>query len=225
MKVKSTDKILVVAPHPDDEVIACGGFIAKYHKQIDVLCINSSGVKYAWDKQTAEEIAQIRCDEFKSVMEAAGVKNFYITKIWGVPPMIKAIANHFNTYLNQVDFSSYDIILVPHDKDGHIEHRYVTNDLVKQLLRKSGYKKDAKILHYELWSPIQYPNYYEDITDYVDKKTKFIDLYVSRRGSHYAERILGLNKYRTLIPFFKNPEKFAEAFYEEDIKNYLKYNK
>lgn len=77
IKVKSTDKILVVAPHPDDEVIACGGFIAKYHKQIDVLCINSSGVKYAGDKQTAEEIAQIRCDEFKSVMEAAGVKNSY----------------------------------------------------------------------------------------------------------------------------------------------------
>ena len=69
MEIKPTDKILLIAPHPDDEVIACGGFIAKYHNQIDVLCINSSGVKYKHDTLSAEEIAEMRCKEFEKTMQ------------------------------------------------------------------------------------------------------------------------------------------------------------
>ena len=45
MEIKDSDKILIIAPHPDDEVIALGGFISKYHNQIDILCVNSSGVE------------------------------------------------------------------------------------------------------------------------------------------------------------------------------------
>ena len=70
--IKDTDRILVIAPHPDDEVIGCGGIIAKYPTQADVLCINSSGVKYDWNIETAEEIAQICCNEFYTVMGRGG---------------------------------------------------------------------------------------------------------------------------------------------------------
>lgn len=145
MFIKPTDKILIIAPHPDDEVIACGGFIAKYHNQIDVLCINSSGVKYDHNTETAEQIAQIRCNEFKNVMELAGIKNYHITKIWGIPPMIKDIKNNFNRYAEQINFDEYDKILTPHINDEHIEHRFVTNNLLKKLLKKLDIKKRWKL--------------------------------------------------------------------------------
>ena len=122
LDIKQKDRILIIAPHPDDEVIACGGFILKYHEQIDVLCVNSSGVKYKEDLLQAEQIADVRCKEFQNVMKKAGIKKFYITKIWGVPPMIKQIEEHFNDYINNYNFKDYDYIFVPHAYDNHIEH-------------------------------------------------------------------------------------------------------
>jgi len=218
--LKPTDKILIIAPHPDDEVIACGGLMLKYHDQIDVLCVNSSGVKYKTDTLSAEELAQIRCDDFVEVMKKAGIKKYHITKIWGIPPMINQIKKHFNEYSANFKFKEYDYIFVPHSQDNHVEHRYVGNKLLKKLLLKSGFKHNLKIVRYELWSPMPNPNYYEDITEYTKQKTDLINTY-SSRNSHYAERILGLNKYRTLASFFENYEKYAEAYYVESIYDYL----
>ena len=218
-------RILLIAPHPDDEVIACGGFIAKYHNQIDVLCINSSGVKYNTDSYSAEEIAQIRCNEFKEVMKQANVHDYDITKIWGTPPMIEKIELNIEHYMTRFNFSSYDIILVPHSDDNHIEHKYVGNILLKKILKKQKYKKNLIIMRYELWTPMLFPNYYEDITDFIDDKIRLINLYKSRLPSHYAERILGLNKYRTLTSYFFNSEKFVEAYFIESVKNYMENDK
>lgn len=220
--IKSTDKVLVIAPHPDDEVIGCGGIIAKYSSQIDVLCINSSGVKYEWNVESAEEIAQIRCDEFYNVMKLAGINKSYIAKIWGIPPMFEDIKSNINNYLKNINLKDYDVIFIPHQFDGHREHRFVGNYLVKKLLKKNGFKKDLKIVRYEVWGTLQAPNYYEDITNFVDKKRELIDLYVSRNKAHYADRILALNYYRAIIASFKDVNSFAEAFCVQSIQDYLR---
>lgn len=219
--IKKGDKILIIAPHPDDEVIGCGGIIAKYKNQIDVLCINSSGVKYEWNSESAEEIAQIRCDEFYETMKHAGINKCRIAKIWGVPPMFDSINSHLDDYINNFDYKNYDYIFVPHQFDGHREHRFVGNHLVKKILKRTGYKKDLKIARYEVWSTIKDPNYFEDITDVKQEKEFLINLYKSRSGAKYAEKILALNYYRAMTPFFSNPEKFAEAFYIQSIQEYL----
>ena len=220
--IKPTDKVLVIAPHPDDEVIGCGGIIAKYSSQIDVLCINSSGVKYEWNVESAEEIAQIRCDEFYNVMKFAGINKSYIAKIWGIPPMFEDIKSNINNYLKNINLKDYDVIFIPHQFDGHREHRFVGNYLVKKLLKKNGFKKDLKIVRYEVWGTLQAPNYYEDITNFVDKKRELIDLYVSRNKAHYADRILALNYYRAIIASFKDVNSFAEAFCVQSIQDYLR---
>ncbi len=219
--VKPDDRILIIAPHPDDEVIGCGGIIAKYFNQIDILCINSSGVKYDSNTETEEEIAQIRCDEFYEVSKKAKINKSYVAKIWGIPPMFEQIKSNFDNYLSQFDFSSYDIIFVPHQFDGHREHRFVGNYFVKKLLKKQGYKKSLKIARYEVWGTLNNPNYYEDITDFTVQKEELINSYKSRKKANYAKRMLALNYYRALIPF-NQPEKYAEAFYIQSIKEYLK---
>lgn len=57
-------------------------------------------------------------------------------------------------------------------------------------------------MRYELWAPMEEPNYFEDISAYTAKKEEFINSYKSRSKSHYFERIIALNKYRTLNSFF-----------------------
>lgn len=220
--IKQNDRVLIVAPHPDDEVIGCGGIIAKYPTQIDVLCINSSGVKYEWDTLSAEEIAEVRCNEFYNVMKHAGINKSYIAKIYGIPPMFSDINLNIPNYLRNFNFKDYDVIFVPHQYDGHREHRFVANHLIKKLIKKSGYKKDCKIARYEVWGTIQSPNYYEDITGYNSNKGNLINLYESRSKAHYADRILALNYYRAIIASFKDVNSYAEAFVVQKIEDFLK---
>ena len=39
LSFSSKDRILIVAPHPDDEAIGCGGILALYGDQCDVLIL------------------------------------------------------------------------------------------------------------------------------------------------------------------------------------------
>lgn len=39
LRIKESDRILIVAPHPDDETLGCGGILAKYGEKCDVLLI------------------------------------------------------------------------------------------------------------------------------------------------------------------------------------------
>lgn len=210
-------KILVVAPHPDDEVIGCGGMLAHYGGNCDVLCINSSGVKYEWNDMCAEKIAEERVSEFYYVMSLIGIKHSWIAKIWGTPPMYDGINRNMEEYASKFDMASYDCIFVPHIMDGHREHRYVSTVVVPRLLKKSHVKKTQDILFYEVWSAIPDPNLYLDIGKVHEKKRKYIDGYKSRKKGEYAERILGLNKYRGIM----NRMDYAEAYKIVSADEYL----
>ncbi len=217
--IKKTDKILIVAPHPDDEVIACGGIIAKYRSQIDVLCINSSGVKYEKDENSAEDIAELRIQEFYNVMLTAGIRKAWIAKIWGIPPMFNAINSHINDYISKFNWKEYDFIFVPHRIDGHREHRYVGNHLVPLILKKTGYKSNLRIIRYEVWGTLADINYFEDISEYIEEKERLINLYISRKSGEYAARMSALNYYRGILAKCQ----YAEAYKVETVQAYLNY--
>ena len=36
MLIKSQDRILIIAAHPDDEILGCGGFLSKYSNQVEI---------------------------------------------------------------------------------------------------------------------------------------------------------------------------------------------
>lgn len=217
--IKKTDRILIVAPHPDDEVIACGGIIAKYASQIDVLCINSSGVKYEKDRSSAEEIAELRVREFYNVMTSAGVHKAWIAKIWGIPPMFQKIDSHIDDYISKFNWPEYDFIFVPHRADGHREHRYVGNHLIPLILRKTGYKPSLRIVQYEVWGTLTDINYFENISECIKEKERLINLYVSRQEGEYAARMSALNYYRGILAKCK----YAEAYRVETVQTYLHF--
>lgn len=210
-------KILLIAPHPDDEVISCGGVLVKYAPQIDVLCMNSSGVNYGEHQCAAEQIAEERMKEFYFVMEHVGVHDSWIAKIWGIPPMFKQIEAHIEDYKNKFDFSIYDIILIPGMMDGHREHRYIATYILPSILKKINYKKSLLILHYDSWAPLSHVNYIEDISQVIDKKRKLIEMYESRKEGKYWEYMSGLNKYRAMIYRYD----WAEAYEVEPADIYL----
>lgn len=212
-------KMLLIAPHPDDEVIGCGGILVKYSDKFDVICISSSGVAY--QNISAKERSNIRIKEFNRVMDYLGIKNHWIFETFGNPPFIESIEKHFYKYAQKLNFLEYDFIFCPYSYDSHPEHSFITNNLLKRLLKENGCSKDTNICFYEVWTPILRPNYYEEIESVIDDKIKLVKMYSSQLidGWDYDRWIKGLNSYRSM---YTRPYKYSEVFRVISMKNYLK---
>ena len=70
LNLKDCDRILVVAPHADDECIGCGGLLLKYAAQTDVLLLSDGryGINRNDPNASPEETRILRQKEFHAVM-------------------------------------------------------------------------------------------------------------------------------------------------------------
>jgi len=215
-KIKPEDKILLITLNPDDAAIACGGLVCKYSSQVDVLCVNLNGIEYEGQTFSLPVSENLIYNEFCTIFEKLNIKNFYIEspteseKTNTLESLTKVYLSHFN-------MKDYDIILAPQRDEKKLEYRYVGDILVKNLLEKQGYKSDLKILRYELWNPIKEANFYEDITDVVEKKK---DLILSYKSTD-VNNILNLNKFRTFTSYLCGSAEYVEAYLDDDLNAYM----
>ena len=218
IKIEEETRCLVVAPHPDDEMIGVGGLMCLYPNHFDVVVMGSSGTDYG--ERRAKDHAKMRTDEFENVARHLGLVNHWIYQTYGVCG-VEQMNNMFNNYIRDLKTSEYDYIFLPVPHDRHQDHNYITNNLFKRILCKNGYKKDLKIVFYEVWSLIPNPNVFINISSVIDKKTEILHLYKSAHVLfQYADIIRGLNRYRGTQANL--PYGFAEGFYIDSIRNYLK---
>lgn len=158
IKIQQNTRCLLVAPHPDDDMLGCGAFVIKYSGNFDCICMGSSGVAHSDGTLGAKKRSKIRINEFYNVMDKLGIKNRWIYETYGIPRMDKQMDAHFDEYCKVLDTTKYDYIFLPHPKDGHHEHRYITNKLFKKILKKNGINENCKIVFYEVWRNMKNPN-------------------------------------------------------------------
>ena len=191
LELKSADKCLIIAPHPDDESIGCGGIMKLYPNNFDVISL------------THGDINDIRYLEMSSAMDFAGIKNFKMLNL--IDKSVISGQEQFNT----IDISSYDYIFIPYIFDQHKDHKAVSI-LLNEKLKDGNYKKHLKIAYYEVWSTINMPSYFVDITKVIEDKKQMINFHKSQIASKdYAEKILGLNSYRGLLRNLGAVESFS----------------
>lgn len=127
-------RVLVFSPHPDDETIACGGFIydsIKNGAEVSVVLVTDGNKHHLKDQ---------RYEEFKKV-----------TGILGVNESSLVFLNHPDGELskvNQTDLEEEfqkqavnfkpDIIVFPSGKDTHADHA-TTGRVVSEVIRNNGY--------------------------------------------------------------------------------------
>lgn len=182
LNIKNNDKILIIAPHPDDESIWCGGLLLKYPKQCDVLILTDW--RYWWESDNYDEIIQIRKKESLKAMKYLQIDNVYFMEIED-----SHLKKNFKKFLNY-EFSKYTKIFCPNNKDLHIDHACVLN-----FLKKTGFAKDIYL--YEVWSTLDKPSHYIDISKYYLQKMQLIKIYESQVSQlDYSKKILWLNNYR-----------------------------
>jgi LmbE family N-acetylglucosaminyl deacetylase len=174
-------KTLVIAPHPDDEVLGCGGTIAKHAKQGDevYLCI----VTKAYTPEWSEEFLKNRPKEIEKVNKILGIKKTYFldyptVKLDTFPQ--KELNESISKIIAEV---KPEIVYIPHKGDINKDHRLVFE--ASLVATRPINHKIKKILSYESLSETEWgqpidpftPNVYVDISDMIKTKIEAMKAY------------------------------------------------
>lgn len=176
-------KILVFAPHNDDEVLGVGGTIAKYASEgHDVyVCEVTSG-------KDQERLANIQ-SEAHAAHQLLGVKEtiFLGLPVVGLTDMpYKELNQSFNDVVKRI---KPDIAYIPHKGDMHIDHTMVAESAMVALRPVSNPQLKA-IYAYETLSETEWniptpdnlfiPTVWSDISETFDKKLEAMKCYKSQ---------------------------------------------
>jgi LmbE family N-acetylglucosaminyl deacetylase len=215
-------KVLVLAPHPDDETFGCGGTIVKILKsggEVKVVFLTDGSLGFpdhlGRASREKKELVVKREEEAKSAGAILGVKDLVFWRFHdGALSVNKTSINLMKELL-----SSYrpDFVFTPSFLDAHPDHMETNHILAASLEVVEG--RGPYIFSYEVWTPLT-PNRLVPIDKYIDKKIRAMKAYSSQLSSRrYDHAITGLNSYRGIIT---NVGKYAEAFFACDKDLYLK---
>lgn len=206
LEIQVKDRILIVAPHPDDECIGVGGLIALYPRQCDVVVMTDG--RYGNPLISPKQMQRIRAQEFESAMEFAGVGHFFM---YGIEDG-KLIM--YKQCLAQVDFSCYSFVFLPNPDDNHSDHtaayEYAMEAIKKQRIT------NIRVFQYEVHKPLADVTSHLDISNVIDKKQHLLGLYASQMRIHpYEKQMKSLAGYRG----YQNEEagKYLEVYREIKI--------
>jgi len=182
-------KTIVVAPHPDDEVLGVGGTILRRKKEgakVAWVIVSNVSVETGW----SEEKVRQRIDEINRVRELfcfdeVFMLNFPTTQLDRVPmsDLVAAISNVFCSFQPTEVF-------VPHPSDVHTDHGIVFN-AVASCTKWFRYPSVKRVLAYETLSETDFnlhaeqcfsPNVFINISPFINEKLRAISIYSSEIG-------------------------------------------
>tara|TARA_Y100000996_G_scaffold160817_1_gene124452 strand:+ start:2652 stop:3293 length:642 start_codon:yes stop_codon:yes gene_type:complete len=170
--------VLVIAPHPDDEVLGMGGTIRKLsnNKHKIILCVVSEGASAQYDDA---KMKQVRKDSCKKSGKILGISNFHFLNF---PDMKLSSIPHLeiNQELEKI-IKKYKpkIVYTSPKNDLNRDHEEVFNSTLVSCRPQSGVKQ---IFSYELPGFSKHPlnvNTYENIEKEFSYKIKAFKMYKS----------------------------------------------
>lgn len=209
------EKLLVLAPHPDDEVIGCGGLIALHaaeKRQVRVVV--------ATDGTAAPDSTADR-DEYRLRRERESIDGL---KQLGAPTPhflrfpdrgLESVQNELREILKtHIREFSPDLVAVPSPIEVHPDHLALTRalfDLIQSDEELVGDLAMTRVAFYEVSQPIQ-PNVLVDITECAEVKFGAIEQHASQSEIRdYQWFARGLNQYRSMT--LGSGARYAEAYH------------
>jgi LmbE family N-acetylglucosaminyl deacetylase/glycosyltransferase involved in cell wall biosynthesis len=202
------ERLLVLAPHPDDEVIGCGGLIALHalEKRSIRVVVLSDGAEGSADRQTREE-------ETRTGLRILGAPE---PRFVGLPD--RQLASHSAELgalmREEILGVRPDLIACPAPTEVHPDHAAVARALVELLhndFSLVGETAVARIAFYEVSQPFR-PNTLLDITRVADAKFRAVRAHASQLGVRdYDAYARGLNRYRSMT--LPAEARYAEAYW------------
>tara|TARA_A100001015_G_scaffold318131_1_gene437035 strand:- start:519 stop:1208 length:690 start_codon:yes stop_codon:yes gene_type:complete len=220
-------KILIIAAHPDDEVLGCGGLIAKHIKQKNKIRIVflAEGVTARFSKEKVDDPEVIKKSNRRNnnailALNELGVKKneIYLSKNpccrldeLSQLDIIKLIEKHIKQFKPNQIFTHWH-------SDTNIDHRIAYEATITATRPVYNFQINL-IASFEVLSSTEWnfekpfkPNYFEDITKFINKKIKAIKLYRDELKkfphSRSIKSIKSLSNFRGVQAGFKNAEAF-----------------
>ena len=203
------EKLLVIAPHSDDEVLGCGGLISKIKKdggKVYVLIFN-----LGFEKNDTKDSQEKRKKEVQDAMDALNVDGFHLVhdqpdnnRDLDAKPLhslIEIIESTSNVSLEKI---SPTIVAIPTIFSHHQDHVHLHHACIAAL-RPISTPVSNIVLSYEApehsrWSAsgIFEPNLFVEIDDVIENKIVAFSKYSSqvRPGGRDADSIRSQAKYR-----------------------------
>ena len=204
------ERILVFAPHPDDETIGCGGSILLHSRigsHVKVIILTDGGAGDFLNCYTTKEkyIAE-RKKEASKACKILGVKEL---EFWSYPDQELCLnsINVLKDITRTIESFKPHVVYCPAASDSHLDHQ-VTYQSVFQVSQNINFI--TTLASYEI-SPPLVVNCYVDITSVWKAKRRALRKYKSQINLYsYDEGHLGLNKYRAIN--CRHTVTYVEAF-------------
>jgi LmbE family N-acetylglucosaminyl deacetylase len=194
-------RILVVAPHPDDEVVGCAGTLLLHVRDGDSVCIayitDGSGSRAG--RLGMEEMRRQRKLEAEASAKFLQVDR---VKWFGLTEGSWTYAELQNSLLDVLRQTSPQLIYAPSQVDFHPEHRKVAHGLSLVLSKESVVPSEAVVRVFQIQVPLAPPlvNRIVDCSGVGRKVEAALKIYRSQPASlapalrmrHYAARFYGL---------------------------------
>jgi len=202
------NKVLIIAVHPDDETLGCGGTILKHKENGDQIYwliltqANKNNTKYP-------DIVKIQSNYVNQVAQEYKFDNWrhlsFLTTTLDEYPLIDII-KEISKYINEM---KPNIIYYHHFADVHSDHR-VASEAITSCTKNFRYPFIEKLLLFETLSETEFapsirnnafvPNVFSDITPFMEKKLQIMQLFTTEQMPEPLPRaistIRALGRYR-----------------------------
>ena len=165
------ENVLIVYPHPDDEVLSCSGLISKYSKKSNFyMMILSKGEKGNKNSKRDTKLKEIRHIEAKKVSKNLGVKKL-IHKDLGDGKLSKNSIEVEVEIKKQIKNIKPDLILTYDGSGlyGHPDH-IVVSDIVTKIAKKKGIKLWYSSIPKKLYNLANLPEHMAIYESFKDKR-------------------------------------------------------
>lgn len=227
-KLQQYKRLLVIFPHPDDEVINAGGLIQKLsHLGANItLSILSKGEKGTSDGHIENNLKQIRTEEAKRAAKHLGVSTL-IHEDFGDGDLMKH-KKELTMYIDDLIKKDNPDLILTYDQSGlygHEDH-IVVSEIVTNLVK-------TKYSTIDLWYPSLPKRVFSLITlpEHMAKDTEFLKkrAFPSIRiftGYGLVKKIHAVYEYRSQLQSFKNsfPIKLIPLWFYYSMQLYEYYS-
>ena len=184
-------KVLVIAPHPDDELLGCGGTLLRRKNEGAILgwvIMTKISEDTGWSKNNVQE----RENEIEQVRKGFGIQPEHLFQL-GFPttrldtfPMGELIAKVSEIF----QVFQPEEVFIPHKGDVHSDHR-ITFEAIAACTKWFRYPSVKRVLSYETLSETEFslnpnhtfcPNVFVDISPYLEQKMELLRIYASELG-------------------------------------------
>ena len=204
LDLSTARRVLVIAPHPDDETLGCGGTLARLAPrcEIQVLLVTNGDGGGDLPAGTSER----RKQEMSAAAKVLGITAavLHLDQPDGEFSDSPAYREALTTHIERVQ---PNWVFLPWLGDSHRDHARIAQASSEVLQRSCA----EQLLYYETWTPVPATHVVDITATFEIKKAALLCHETALKYGNYLDAMLGLNAYRALY-LAPDQRRWAEAF-------------